>query len=345
MKGRYSIPNHPIISGLRFRGIQAPADYANMREIIAASAKVDGFDYSETVEGIAKYYSHLANCDPSRDVLFAEVDGRPIGYSRVWFTERAEGAGYLYHFLANLVPEWRGKGIWEAMLEWCEAKVVNMSASHPSGKKKEIYIWVMETEKDWISILEKAGYRKVRYGFTMLRPDLENIPDIPLPEGIEVRPVKPEHYRKIWDADVKASQDAWLHLKAEEEWYQNWMSSRLFQPDLWQVAWDGDRVAGAVQNHIDLEENAKFNRKRGWTENIHVGREWRGKGLAQALIARSFGVLKEQGMEEAALGVDALNPTGALHLYKKMGFREDKKSFTYSKPVSDIVVSAPSRRG
>lgn len=36
-------------------------------------------------------------------------------------------------------------------------------------------------------------------------------------------------------------------------------------------------------------------------------------------------------MTEAALGVDAMNPTGALHLYKRMGFVEDKRSFTYLK--------------
>jgi len=337
MNGRYFLPHRPKIPGLRFRGMQAPADYAHMRVIISASAKEDDFDYSETVEDIAKYYSHLANCDTSRDMLFAEVDGKPIGYSRVWFTERAGDAGYLYQFFANLVPEWRGKGIREAMLEWCEARVRDISAGHPSGRKKEIYLWVLEAEKDWISVIEKAGYRKIRYGFTMLRPDLENIQDIQLPKGIEVRPVKPEHYRKIWDADLLASQDGWMQVKGEEEWYRNWLDGRWFQPELWQVAWDGDRVAGAVQNIIDSEENAKYGRKRGWTENIHVGREWRGRKLAQALIARSFLLLKEQGMEEAALGVDAENPTGALHLYKKMGFREHKTSYTYRKPVSEIA--------
>jgi mycothiol synthase len=54
------------------------------------------------------------------------------------------------------------------------------------------------------------------------------------------------------------------------------------------------------------------------------------------LIARSFQVLKDHGMEEAALGVDAENPTGALHLYKKMGFKEDKTDYTYSKSLDEI---------
>lgn len=332
----FHLPDAPKISGLRFRGINAPDDYANMNLIMMASSKVDLFDYSETVEDVSNYYRHLANCNVGQDVLFAEVNAKAIGYSRVWFIERTDGPGYIYQFFAHLMPEWRGKGIREAMLKWCETRIKQVSRLHPDDARKDIFVFIMETEKEWAKILESNNYKIIRYGFQMVRPDLENIPDCPLPEGLEIRPVKPEHYRKIWEADQEAAKDGWLQLKEEEEWYQVWLTHRLFRPDLWQVAWDGDRVAGAVQNFFDPQENAEFGRKRGWTENIHVGREWRGRGLAQALIARSFQVLKDNGMEEAALGVDAENPTGALHLYKKMGFKEDKTDYTYSKSLEEI---------
>jgi ribosomal protein S18 acetylase RimI-like enzyme len=88
-----------------------------------------------------------------------------------------------------------------------------------------------------------------------------------------------------------------------------------------------------VRNFIDKEQNARFNRLRGYTENISVRRPWRKRGLARALIARSFHVLKAQGMTEAALGVDTENPSGALHLYESMGFRVVKSSASYRKPL------------
>lgn len=323
----------PSIPGLRTRGLNAPDDYASMRDIFLACSIVDDFEYSDTVEDISKSYQHLANCDATKDILFVEMDGKAIGYSRVSFIERTDVSGYIYNYFVNLVPEWRGKDIRLAMLRWCESRLREISNQHPEDAKKELFQWAMEKEVGWRGILESEGYKIIRYGFRMVRPDLENIPDCPLPEGLEIRPVKPEHYRKIWDADQLAADDGWLKVKAEEEWYQNWLNHRLYQPDIWQVAWDGDKVAGAVQNYIDHEENTKYNRKRGWTENIHVAREWRGKGLAQALIARSFRILKDNGMEEAALGVDAENPTGALHLYKKMGFEEYKKFYTYCKSL------------
>ncbi len=336
MESDCSVPDPPLVDGLRFRRIRIPEDYANIVAIFSASSAEDRLEYTDTAEDVSKYYSDLANCDVHRDILFAEVNGKAIGYTRIWFIEKSDEPGFVFQFFIALVPEWRGKGIREAVLAWCEIRIREIAGTMPDGATKEIIIWVGEAEREWRSILDANGYRVVRYGFTMVRPTLDNVPDCPLPPGIEVRSVKPEHYRKIWDADVLASQDAWLHLKAEEEWYRNWMSGRQFQPDIWMVAWGGDRVAGAVQNYIDGEENRVFHRKRGWTENIHVGREWRGRGIAKALIARSFALLKEKGMTEAALGVDAMNPTGALHLYKKMGFVEDRRSFTYQKQVGDI---------
>ena len=57
------------------------------------------------------------------------------------------------------------------------------------------------------------------------------------------------------------------------------------------------------------------------------------RGLARALIARSFRVLKERGMTEAALGVDAQNPNGALQLYESMGFRVAKRHTIFRKPL------------
>ena len=64
-------------------------------------------------------------------------------------------------------------------------------------------------------------------------------------------------------------------------------------------------------------------------------RPWRKQGLAKALIARSLLALKERGMTEAALGVDAQNTSGATHLYELMGYRVTKHGAIYRK-VLDI---------
>ena len=58
----------------------------------------------------------------------------------------------------------------------------------------------------------------------------------------------------------------------------------------------------------------------------------RGQLIAAALIARSLHVLRQRGMEVAALGVDAENPTGALQLYQRAGFRPKSRLTFYRKP-------------
>lgn len=47
--------------------------------------------------------------------------------------------------------------------------------------------------------------------------------------------------------------------------------------------------------------------------------------MAKTLISITLQKLRARGMEEAALGVDAENPSGARHLYEKLGFKEVKK--------------------
>jgi ribosomal protein S18 acetylase RimI-like enzyme len=51
------------------------------------------------------------------------------------------------------------------------------------------------------------------------------------------------------------------------------------------------------------------------------------------LIAQSLVALKERGMTEAALGVDAENISGALRLYVFMGYRVVKTNTIYRKPL------------
>ena len=68
---------------------------------------------------------------------------------------------------------------------------------------------------------------------------------------------------------------------------------------LWRVAWDGDEVAGQVRSFINAEENERRGRLRGYTEHISVRRPWRRRGLARALIAASFPLLRARGMTEA----------------------------------------------
>jgi len=51
---------------------------------------------------------------------------------------------------------------------------------------------------------------------------------------------------------------------------------------------------------------------------------WRGKGVASALLRRTFESLRARGQLRAALGVDAENES-AIGLYQRLGMRVDSR--------------------
>lgn len=329
------IPDAPAIAGLAFRHFRGAEDYPKMVAVITASAEADKIERVDTVEDVANGYSHLVNSDPYQDMLFAEVNDEVIGYSR-GFWRQEENGPRIYGATGFLAPAWRRKGIGTSMLRWIENRMRVIAESHPAMEPGLFEKFVTDGNVGLAALLEKNNYKPIRYIVDMLRPDLENIPDFPMPEGLEVRKVLPEHYRAIWDANEEAFRDHWGYSQSSEEDYQAWLSDKnVFQPNLWQIAWDvnTNEIAGQVRTFINAAENEKYNRKRGYTEFISVRRPWRKRGLARALIGQSLRVQKEQGMTESALGADSENISGATRVYEDCGFQVTKRNTIYRKPM------------
>jgi GNAT superfamily N-acetyltransferase len=335
------LPDAPVIPGLSFRHFRKPEDYQNMATITRASATIDGTERSDTAEELAHFFAHLTNCDPFTDMIVAEIDpgdGREpeaIGYSRGTWREEGNGERR-YMFFGRITPAWRRRGIGHAMLHWVEDRLREIAATHPAEITKYFLCFADQGEVSFAAMLEKSGYQPARYSFEMVRPDLEDIADFPLPAGLEIRPVLPEHYRAIWEADNEAFRDHWGFVEGSEEDYQAWLGDETtFQPQLWQVAWDiaENQVAGQVRTFIDHEQNTLYNRQRGWTEFISVRRPWRRRGLARALIVCSLRAQKQAGMRESALWVDSENLSGATRVYEDCGFRTVKTTTIYKKPL------------
>jgi GNAT superfamily N-acetyltransferase len=329
----------PVIPGITWRGFQGESDYPKIHAVLHACKDADGVQRSDTVEQIANNYAHLFNCDPLTDMLFAETADGLAGYTRVYWARQGDGAWI--GFAAGFVrPEWRRKGIGTALLCFDETRMLQMARQlKQSGEVAPQAVctfdqYLSETEHDTRTLFERNGFKIVRHNYEMVRPNLENIPDLPLPPGVEVRPVQIEQLRAIRDASNEAFQDHWGFIPDPEEDFERMTNDPDFDPSLWRVAWQGEEIAGMVLNFINKAENAEYGRLRGYTENICVRRPWRKQGLAKALIARSLQAIKERGMTEAALGVDAQNTSGATHLYDLMGYQVTKHGAIYRKELS-----------
>ncbi len=335
---RIDLPYAPDLQGLIFRHFRGKSDYQNILDMINASKQADQVDRTDSLEDIARYYEHLNNCDPYQDMIFAEVDGQTIAYGRGEWVVDEEDRWLGFH-IAFSHPDWRRKGIGTAMLRYMEKHLRDKSLELlDEGVINEdipryLETFTSDTETDKERLLNQAGYEPVRFAYSMVRPLSEPINITPMPEGLEIRTVKPEQFRQVWEADQEAFKDHWGYVEGTEVDYQRWLKDPLNDPELWRVAWDGDEVAGMVLNLLHEEENKEYNRLRGWTEDISVRKPWRRQGLARSLLTRSMQMFKDMGMDHAALGVDTQNTNGALNLYESVGFVVEKLHTTYWKDL------------
>jgi mycothiol synthase len=323
----------PAMPGLALRAFRGDEDFPGMLAVKNAAEAADGVDQPVSLEDFAHVYRHLQNCDPATDMVIAEVGGEMVAYGRVyWWEEYARARRYQpFCFVA---PEGRGRGLGAAMLAHGEARLREIAAGHPAGGERTFEVQYNDQETGAAALYAAAGYVSVLHGADMVRPDLEDIPEAPLPPGLVVRPPHPDEVRRVWDAEVEGFQD---HLGAAppgEEGYRQFLDDPYFDPSLWRVAWDGDEVAGQVRNFINAPANQATGRKRGYTENISVRRPYRRRGLARALLVQSLHAVRERGMEEAALGVLTENLHGAFRLYESVGFRVVRSWTTLRKPLA-----------
>jgi mycothiol synthase len=325
------VPDAPPIPGLRLRRTDLERDLPGLAALINDSAIADSVEFALSEDDIRHDLEHKSNFDLARDLLIAEVDGRIVGEIEVNVGVR-DGIA-VHQFEGFVHPDLRGRGIGTALVRWVERRADEVAAEWPGSEPHELGTWIDSNVVDGVALVEAEGYRRVRHGFMMIRPLSEPIPDAPLPDGLEIRPVVEADHRRIWDADEEAFRDHWAAGERTPEDFERWFSFPNLDTSLWRVAWDGDEVAGSVFTLIWPEENAKLGLSRGWLEHISVRRPWRKRGLATALIADTLRLFRDMGLEEGALGVDSENPTGALRLYESLGFRRHRTGIGFRKPM------------
>jgi len=274
-------------------------------------------DYAErTVETLADNFRIVEHPD----------DG-PVAYVRCGEDETPEGRTHF--FIGPVDPGHMRRPLYLSIIAGVEGYArERVSADGPNPNAPELLrTWLGHPGPDTVphdcaaAWAEEAGMRPVRFAAAMVRPDLEDIPDVALPDGIEIRPVEPSHLRAIWEASTTAFRGSFGEQEVTEDQWRRFRDDPIADPSLWRVAWCDDTVVGQVRSYINADENRLRGRTRGYTEFISTHAQHRGQGIATALLGASLHAIRERGMTEAALGVDTENPANALAIYQRMGFQ------------------------
>jgi GNAT superfamily N-acetyltransferase len=309
---------------------------SDLREIVEffnRGLELDGVPHRWQFSDARSYYRTPSDkFDAQRDVTIAELDGRIVGFSERGWVDTTLDNLREYRNDGGVLPELRRQGIGSAILEDSIQRQLELARSHATDRPQILGSWSKERQVGKDALLKSFGFEPARWFFDMERDLSQPIPDVDLPDGIEVREVTADQLRRVWDADVEAFIDHWGGFDSSEENFQRYISDPNLDPTLWVIAWDGDEIAAGVINAIEKGENEMLGVSRGWLHSVFTRRPWRKRGLANALIARSLVKIRDRGMDTGILGVDADNPTGALGLYERNGFVVVERSTAWRRP-------------
>jgi len=325
-------PAASLTAALRIRTYAGQVDDQPIVDVMTAAHLADDFDYIPTVEQFASEVEHPAGFDPQRHIVVGELAGRVVAVGRVAYVRRA--GEDTYEISADVHPEVPRREIGRAILNRLEGLARDMAADRPAGASCRYASWCVDSAEDTRALLTAEGYRPARYYLEMVRDGLADIPETPLPDGLEMRPVEAADHRRIFDAQAEAFQDHWGAREWTDANFEGMFGAPDLDTSLWRVAWEGEEVVGVCANWVYAEENERLGVNRGWLEQVSVRRPWRRRGVARALIGTSLRAFADRGLTSAALAVDADNPTGALGLYEGLGFRVNKPATMYRKAMS-----------
>lgn len=228
----------------------------------------------------------------------------------------------------SVLPTYRGRGIGTELLHLTEARAEEVAPQAPEGTRVVLRQNVGPHNDDARRLLEANGYPLVRRFWTMAI-DLADEPPAPeWPPAVRVAPLAAGEERTVFDAMDEAFADHWGYAPFDFEEWRRWMVDREgADPSLWRLVWDGNELAAAALNRIRGDE--------GWVNVLGVRRRWRRQGLGIALLRESFREFRRRGLQQALLGVDSENTTGATKLYERAGMQVARTSDTHEKVLRE----------
>ena len=230
---------------------------------------------------------------------------------------------------ADVHPDYRGRGIGTHLLQLNTERAYQHIAEAPADARVSMLAWSDEKNTFAQHLLEKHDFKHIRT-FWRMKIELHEAPPVPQwADGISLRTLADDQslFRAAFEADEDAFKDHWGHVPTSFEEWEHWTRKREnFDPSLWFLAMDGNEIAA-----ISLCEDEK--EQGGWVHSLGVRRQWRRKGIGEALLYQSFGEFYKRGIHEVYLGVDASSLTGATRLYERVGMHVHRRSNTYEKEI------------
>ena len=226
----------------------------------------------------------------------------------------------------GVLPARRRQGIGAAVLGWQLETARRFRASRERAVGSPVAVrlvtYVEDGMTDQSELLGEAGFAPARY-YTEMRRDLAQ----PVPQGELIASLTLEPWHPELDDQVRlAHNDAFAdHDETEPQTPQMWREGASHVAPEWSFlvmdrSTDRTRIAGYLISGRYEQDWPALGFRAGYTDLLGVRREWRGRGIATALLSAAMRAYAADGMEYACLGVDSATDDGAFGLYERLGY-------------------------
>lgn len=272
--------------------------------------------------------------DLAEGTLAARDGDRIVAFAYLPVRQSADQA-HLMSLWGGVHPGYRRRGFGRRVVDWALAAAPALHRRTYPGKPLELQLHTNESNPWAKALAEQAGFAEVRWFFHMERDLSAGIAAHRVPDGLEIATWTPELDPGAMGVRNEAFLDHWGSIRhTRESWRQHITGTRAFRSDASFVALSGDRAVGILITHYFPADTEVTGVPEAWIQIIGTLKEWRGKGVASALIAHALTAFRSQGYGKAGLSVDATNPTGALGVYERSGFEVAQRTSAYSRSLT-----------
>lgn len=248
-----------------------------------------------------------SNLDLAQDtwVAFAP-DGQLAGYAELQHDSPTQFTPSVY-----LVSAYQRKDIGAHLLQLAETRA---SSSNPGASSVALIGRASEYNQIGKQTFEDAGYA-LRLSFLIMERVMTAPPEpAQWTPGITVRTfITGRDEPATYQADEEAADDKGYHLPLTfADWAKRMsLDTAEFDPTLWFLAGSEDEIAGVALNFYSPTTHT------GWIDHLGVRRQWRNKGIGQALLLHTFAEFYRRGIYRLRLSVDSKSLTNAPRLYER----------------------------
>ena len=282
-------------------------DLDAVADLLLADQSADGIEPTIDAHFLRQVWSRL-DFDLAADAwVVPDGVGSIVAYGQVRLDEpHLVGSWGVVH------PAHRGRGIGSSLFDRIEERASELLVGVESPRFRHS---IIGGDASAAAMVAGRGLSLVRH-FWHMQIDLEERIEVgSAPNGIEIdSPVPRDDLRAIHGIIESAfADDPGAHPVPFDQWAEEHTTNPTYDPTLWLLARDEGLPVAVL--------TASAGDDVGWVDWLAVLGSHRGRGIAPALLHRSFAAFAARGLRRVRLNVDAQNVTGATAVYERVGMR------------------------